>query len=457
MDYSPPVISPMNTPTTSNILVLDEDDDLIPNKRFTLDSLSPLDKPDDSFDDEIDITKKKPMDPFSLDGDLSNTNKQSRTPINNTQDNVFDFNSYMHEERNSSKAKSKEKSKEMHKKKESVELSDSDDSLPSVDDFFDQLMTQTKGKRRATSPLSSTIPDRKGKKRVIERSASPVDFENIPSAAEMRKLDAQKKKAAQAEERKRVAEEKKILREKALEEKKRAKEQKALEKERAQLLEKENRLKNDRSLVIKEMIVDIHPDYIETKAGQWLKLVLDKKETMIKLVNHTHHQISWRRKCISEWNEDTLTFVPCASPKIIREPVVLVCMDVFDFVKYVKEGTIEEYLTTVESVNPGQQIMMLVEGLEVYYKKKQLLTKRQFDDQVRSTIIGATASQPTRKKGQMEIAEGPTRETVEEMINFLQIMKSIMFVFTKDDEESASWIESLTTDLALKRYKYVYS
>lgn len=348
---------------------------------------------------------------------------------------------------------------------ESISLvdSDSEGSLPSMDDFFDQLMSQ----KRSRQSTQEEIVDRKGKRRAYEIDTSPspipasqdIDLDDNMSSLntkERKKKESEEKKRMLAEQRSRVAEEKKRLREQKLEEKKRAKESKALEKERAQLREKENRLKNDRTAIIKEIIVDMHPDFVKTAAGELLKSMLDRKEATTKIMEHKKHHISWRRIVKSEWDEDTLTFVPSGLPKIINEPFILVYVDILEFVKHVKEETIDVYIDEIEATAEKQQIFLLVEGLEAYYKEKQLLQRRQFDNQIRNNLTGGASTTTTttsKKKTNQDVVDGPNREKVEEFINYLQLMRGIMFVFTKNDEDTASWLDSLTTDLALRRYK----
>lgn len=324
-----------------------------------------------------------------------------------------------------------------------------------MDDLFDKLMSQKRTRKPIEDEEEQPPVDRKGKRRAFEFNLSPSPSEGSDSfsdtaaglsAKEKKKLEAEERKRVQAEERKRVAEEKKRLREEQKEEKKRLKEQK-------QLLEKENRLKNDRTQILKEIIVDMHPKFCESKPGVLLRSVLERKEATTKSVEHRKHHVSWRRIVRSEWDENTATFVPYDMPKIIKEPYILVYLEALEFVKHVKEKTMDEYIDGIQYTSPNQQVFFLIEGLDAYYTKKKTLERRHFEDRIRSTIEGSTTASTSRKRIEQEIEEGPDRKTVEECINYLQIIKSVMFVMTKDDEDTASWLDSLTTDLALRRYK----
>lgn len=230
-----------------------------------------------------------------------------------------------------------------------------------------------------------------------------------------------------------------------------------MEKERKTLFEKENRIRADRNEILKEIIVDVHPDFLETKPGQLLELVLVKKEAEIQnlLLRHPNPSftLSWRRKTNSEWDQDSQAFIPLSNTKIVQEPVVLVYVDIPEFTKRIQNKTIDRYIDIIERDCDGCQIMLLIEGLEVYYKKKKLLKRREFELQVRNSLNETHATTSKKKKGLAHMEDGLNPADVEECLNYLQLVRGIMLIPTKDDEDTASWIESLTTDLALGRYK----
>ncbi|KAL9555690.1 hypothetical protein MBANPS3_002251 [Mucor bainieri] len=387
------------------------------------------------------------------------------------------------------------------------------DELPSATDFFDDLLLKKPATPivelddddddaiEITSPAPANKPssmDRKGKRRAYEYD---YDFDTIvdPPPSNRRRLDQtpsddiaptttaerrekereekKRQKELAAEEKMRqkakaleekrqkelVAEEKKRQRAQALEKKQREKELKQLEKERKTLFEKENRIRADRNEILKEIIVDIHPDFLKTKPGKLLELVLTKKEAEFQDLSLRHpdpfYTLSWRRKTNSEWDPNSRAFIPLPSTKIVQEPVVLVYVDIPEFTKRIQAKTIDRYIDLIEQDCNGRQILLLIEGLEVYYKKKMLLKRRQFEAEVRDSFNDAGEGSSTstntskRKNNLANLDDGLEPGDVEECLNYLQLVRGVMLVPTKDDEDTASWIESLTTDLALGRYK----
>ncbi|CEP15052.1 hypothetical protein [Parasitella parasitica] len=365
---------------------------------------------------------------------------------------------------------------------------DAIDELPSASDFFDDLLIQKPvtpvvkldddkdddddDDDDAIEIISPISNDRKGKRRAYDYDA-PLE----PTRSQRRRLDddipnlhlpmtAAERKEKEKEEKKRkrqqAAEEKKRKKIEALQEKKKQKEEKQLEKERKTLFEKENRIRADRNEILKEIIVDIHPDFLKTKPGQLLELVLTKKQAEIQDLTMRNpnplYTLSWRRKTNSEWDQDSQTFIPIFNTKIVQEPVVLVYVDIPQFIQRIQNKTVDRYIDVIERDCDGRQIMLLIEGLEVYYKKKMLLKRRQFETQVRNSFdaeagSSTSATSSKRKNALASLEDGLESSDVEECLNYLQIMRGVMLVPTKDDEDTASWIESLTTDLALGRYK----
>lgn len=208
------------------------------------------------------------------------------------------------------------------------------------------------------------------------------------------------------------------------------------------------------------MIVDMHPDFRLQNAGKLLESVLKTKMAQVSSLldqeRNPQYTIAWRRKCNAEWNTDSQAFIPLQNTKITNEPFVLVYMLVNELNELIQTDEIYEHMKKIQQSKKGHQVILLIEGLEPYYKKRALLQKRFFENQVRQAIQDPNASSTgtnRRAKNTENIDSLPSRETVEEHLNELQIMYDIMLVPTKDEEDTASWIESLTTDLALGRYK----
>jgi hypothetical protein len=207
------------------------------------------------------------------------------------------------------------------------------------------------------------------------------------------------------------------------------------------------------------MIMDIHPSFLITKPGQIIQQVMESKEAEVcPLSDECLESISWRRKCTAEWDADSQSFHPLHKTKLVEEPVVLVFFPVNRFIQHIMDDALDRTISKVKSSHRNKQIMVMIEGLETYYKKKKSLESRQFQQTVRQRInendTENTASNGRKKKKSASIYEiGPQKEDVEKVLIDLQMLSDIMVLPTKSDDDSASWLESLTIDLALGRYK----
>ncbi|KAG1169968.1 hypothetical protein G6F70_008022 [Rhizopus microsporus] len=333
--------------------------------------------------------------------------------------------------------------------------------VPTQDEFFDELLSLKKDKVVIDiDSFEEDESDEKRKRRQYDDQYKEsnddryalLSFEEPSSSQDRSALTAKEKKKLEAEERKRK-------RQKAAEEKKRLKELKQKEKERQALFEKENRNKTDRTAILKEMILDTHPDFLLTDAGKLLEASLTPKMAEIRpLSEHSElrYTISWKRKCQAEWHSESQTFIPLRNMKIIQEPYVLIYMPIDELNEHIRSETIFDHMEQAQSSAKDRQILLLVEGLEAYYKKRALIQRRHFQNQVRQSIEGPSNDNPSsrkRKSGQENLESLPSRETVEQYLNELQIVKNIMVVPTKNSEDTVVWIENLTIDLGLGRYK----
>ncbi|KAI8984671.1 hypothetical protein BDF20DRAFT_861162 [Mycotypha africana] len=384
----------------------------------------------------------------------------------------------------------------------SSDYEDDVDHLPSTTDFFEELMTQTKKPKKSFEVFeiddsddedivtygnksSPRVSDWKGKRKAAEafsemnddyvdynifdidslqqRPRYLNDYSDSRSSSVETTLTAKERKKLEVDEKKRLrveaAEEKKRQKAQLAEEKKRMKEQKLLEKERQQLLEKENRIRSNRSQILQEMIIDVHPDFKASKPGELLERILQAKEAEVTVLDPSaNHTIGWRRKITSEWDNDSQAFIPIAHTKVVRESFILVYMTALQFVDRIQRKSMDAFIDKV--AEPNYQILLMVEGLSQYYKKKLLYKRRQYDNQVRNAFRSEeeqqqplTSSRRKTKTLNELIINGPEQNVIEEYLNYLMLVRNIMLVPTKDVEDTANWIESLTTDLALGRYK----
>ncbi|KAI8143767.1 hypothetical protein BJV82DRAFT_84475 [Fennellomyces sp. T-0311] len=277
------------------------------------------------------------------------------------------------------------------------------------------------------------------------------DQGKIETAKEKRerlKQQKQEEREAKARQRKETQDAKKAERE-------RAKEEKKAERERKKLFEQANRLRTDRHKLLSEMILDVHPDFAASPHGELLISAIEPKKAEIRVTNTDRYTIGWHRKCTAAWDDEEGSFVP-HELRIIEEPKVLVFMDIPRLCEFIQSSTMDAEIDRIQESAGSRQILLMIEGLETYYKKKTLLKQRDFE---RAVLENLSQGSSSRKKGKtdsiIEAAKsGPTKEEMENRLAYLQMMKSVMLVPTTDREDSVDWLIALTTDIANAMYKH---
>ena len=240
-----------------------------------------------------------------------------------------------------------------------------------------------------------------------------------------------------------------------------------------------NRLRTNRQELLVEMILEIRPEFACSPRGELLKQIVKEKEADFRATDTGLHTITWRRKCTAEWDDEQGSFIPYADNqvRIIQEPYVLLFMDMKQLCQLLQGKNDEDMDTQIDRIQSraghDRKIILMIEGLESYYKKKTLLVQRDFNRAVldnlsqqqqqdeESGVVGGGSS--TRRRGTttsksndpiMEAARtGPTKADMEEKLTYLQMMKNIRLVPTTDQADSVDWIVALTADIANSIYK----
>ncbi|KAI9489476.1 hypothetical protein BDB00DRAFT_876350 [Zychaea mexicana] len=244
-------------------------------------------------------------------------------------------------------------------------------------------------------------------------------------------------------------------------ERERAKQEKKAEKERKRIFEQANKLRTNRHELLAEMILDVQPLFNCSTRGELLKEVIESKEAQVHVADTGLHTIGWRRKTQATWDEEQGTFIPHPDNQvhIIEEPFVLVFMDMQQLCTLVKSTDMDTQIDRIQNrAGASRKIMLMIEGLETYYKRKTLLIQRDFNSAVLVNLgqADAGASGSRRKRAStaksdtiMEAARtGPTKAEMEEKLTYLQMMKSVRLVPTVDQADSVDWIVALTADIA---------
>lgn len=234
------------------------------------------------------------------------------------------------------------------------------------------------------------------------------------------------------------------------------------------MFEQANRLRRKRDDLYSEMILEVDKEFASSNRGELLRQVIIPKEAEIKEVETMYYTIAWSRKCTAEWNEEQASFIPYPDKqvRIIQEPQVLIFMPVPELCELVQSSDRDRRIDRMQAAaGNDKQLLLMVEGLETYYKRKHLLRQRDFEQAViRSMENGNAITESSSSSSNRRIRDpltvaamtGPTKQDMEEALTYFQLMKNIMLVPTTDEEDTVDWIVALTADIGSAPYKYVY-
>lgn len=238
---------------------------------------------------------------------------------------------------------------------------------------------------------------------------------------------------------------------------------KEAEKQRKKLIEQANKLRTDRS-DLKDMILDVHREFASSARGEMLQSIVESKEATFNVVTRNRpYTVAWRRKHWAEWNQEEARFVPYEDnqPRIKEERHVLIFMEADELCELIQSNRLDAKIDEIKNATAGggdKQIMLMVEGLDTYYKRKQLLQQRQFEKAVLQNIGQSSATEQasssrSKRRGKTDklaaaVETGPEKHVIEETLTYLQMIRDVMLVPTTDANDSVEWILSMTADLA---------
>ena len=225
-----------------------------------------------------------------------------------------------------------------------------------------------------------------------------------------------------------------------------AKDAKAREKERAAALAEVNKMRTDKKVSAREIIVDL-PSLLGPKVQA--ETILEGLE-----IEHTTWEstniIKWRRKVTSRFNEDVGHWEPIPR-RIVAESHVAVILTAEEFVDLAlsDDGISTHYFQTQEKF-PGQQVIYLLEGLTPWMRKNRNIRNRQFASGVR-TQEGSSSSAAGRRRN-APAPEYISEDIIEDALLELQIQDALIH-HTAVPLETAQWVAVFTQHISTIPYK----
>ncbi|KAJ3089770.1 putative monocarboxylate transporter mch1 [Quaeritorhiza haematococci] len=334
----------------------------------------------------------------------------------------------------------------------SVNASQSSTSTVNNEDDEEEIVKTKPKRRRKSEPETSKQKEEKEREKEREKEALKAEREKAKKEKELEK------------ERKRLEREMKKAEKEALKrQKEHEKEMKRLEKEK-QKEEKEklaqakkeskeaNKIRNKKD-TIKEMLVDIDNAFIREKGAQVI-LKLQEEGALVDVQQlPVPSTIRWKRKVSREWDDELGIWKRCEE-RIEEEGFCLARVFAEEFAQAISIDGMRGMLETLRQAYPGKKIVLLIEGLDKYFKSKVKAQRDQFAAAVRMAngYEESAAAKARAKKNQAQQAGKsnlPDRQTIEDFMLTLQLDDGCIVQISKDAEETADWVASYTREIAI--------
>lgn len=225
-----------------------------------------------------------------------------------------------------------------------------------------------------------------------------------------------------------------------------AKEAKARARERAAALTEVNKMRTDKKVSTREMIVDL-PSALGCKVQvETLLEGLDVEHTTWDCPDNV---VKWRRKVTSWFNEGVGHWEPIPRRTTVESHVAVI-LTADDFVNLaLSDGGIAAHYSGIQEKLPGNQVIYLLEGLTPWMRKNRNIRNRQFTSGVRSQEASSSSTAGRRRNAAPEYV---SEDIIEDALLELQVLDALIH-HTAIPLETAQWLAVLTQHISTIPYK----
>ncbi|KAH8684591.1 ERCC4 domain-containing protein [Tricladium varicosporioides] len=229
-----------------------------------------------------------------------------------------------------------------------------------------------------------------------------------------------------------------------------AREEKSRAKEMATELAKVNTLKTDKKISTPEMIVELSSLLPATLVVQ-IREFFGPLEVECSTTESILPIIKWKRKVVSEYNEELGYWEP-KPLRILPENHVMCIITAKEFVEMAmadEKDNLDAHILQLKVEFVGYEVIYLVEGLVPWMKKNRNVKNRKFTASVRGETGDPSACQRKKKKEPEYVDES----MIEDALLKLQVVHGVMIHHTTAKIETAEWVVAFTQHISTIPYR----
>ncbi|KAK0388128.1 hypothetical protein NLU13_4372 [Sarocladium strictum] len=224
-----------------------------------------------------------------------------------------------------------------------------------------------------------------------------------------------------------------------------------LEKEKAAALAEVNKIRTDKKVSTKEMIVDL-PAGLDEILKTHVETILEGLG-----VQHTRWQspvpnvVKLRRKVDSRFDDDLGHWVPCPR-RIVDEDHVIIVVTALELVQVAQDG-LDAFVQRITAKLPTKRHLYILEGVTPWMRKNRNARNRQFASSVRGQTTGNPAGASSQSRRRTTPPAPISDDIVEDAMLQLQVRHGALIHHTNIPLETAQWIGHFTQHLSTAPYR----
>lgn len=231
---------------------------------------------------------------------------------------------------------------------------------------------------------------------------------------------------------------------------------KLAEKAQTAALAEVNKLRTDKKVSTPEMLVDLSSS-LDADLKTQLETLLEPLDVQYTTwESPVEGLVKWRRKIKSEFNEEMARWEP-APLRITAEKHVAVTLLADQFVELTLNEELDDHVGRVKRAFPDHQIIYLMEGMTVWFRKNRNIRNRDFTTGVRSqeqsSSSTATTAASRRRANAATAPRHISEDLIEDALLQLQVMHDVLIHHTNIRIETAKWIVAFTQHISTIPYK----
>ncbi|EPX72161.1 Holliday junction resolvase subunit Eme1 [Schizosaccharomyces octosporus yFS286] len=211
-------------------------------------------------------------------------------------------------------------------------------------------------------------------------------------------------------------------------------------------LQKINKVKRTKEECLSEMILSFSDGDLSSLWGASVSETLQPFSCeVVSVKQQPKNTISWKRK-VNTFFDHAANRFDFVTEHIQNEPFSLHRIPCSDFVTKIADNILDDYIKSCKLQFPNNKLIIILEGVTSHFKNVKSDINRQYANAVN------TGTKPLLF-GSLSKYQTITKEVLESEVCRINVQHNVLLNYSNDEKETADWIVSITSDIALSRYK----